>query len=1023
MTEIILTSSVLILLLALLRRVLRGRISPCVQYALWLLVAARLLIPGTLFDSPVSVLGAAQRIQASIQTEETLSGSPAVNEPSLPADGPSASFAAQHTDGPSAPFAALPADGPAAAFATKPQEVRRTEDIPGRVWKAGIWITGGAMAVSNLVFYLRLRKSRKRLEAPAAPWAGDLPLYEADGLPSPCLFGLVQPAVYLNEAAMEAEHPEHILAHEYAHYRHGDHLWSILRCVCLAVHWYNPLVWWAAALSRRDCELACDASALRRLGEGERIDYGQTLLRMVSKRNPPSALLHMATTMTAGKRAMTERVALIIRQPRTRKLTLALAAALACLLAACAFGGGSGGTQDSLPEYPGLHWNDSPAAVMEALGITEEDFLSTMKQDEAGGSCRTFAFDLENPAFDPAAQYAAFHFSQYADTGHGLGLDMVTMSYPDDPDDMEAFDALREELARQYGRAGELDNSPYTADVIERSLDDQHSKREIDAIVGRDHLSQWEALQNQSGPHYFFWDAGTDALPKDQAEALTELSQGGQHAASGFQFAPEFPTMVRVSWTDRSLEEYTFNQITYDARNYVALLQPATVPDTPAPSPLLEFPGLHWNDTPEAVMKALGITEEDFLESGEDLDGLSNSRYFAIGDYLLYGHTAQYVIFHFIQHVGTGHNMGLSIVQVCYPDDMEDFGAVRSELVRQYGPADEASDAVREINSNWKNLLGDRYDRWVELQQQSGTNFLRWTAPMDSQTQEALLAIQENDILQHRIEGGQPFASLSWNSSSIFTPTFNTVTFDGSSYVFTLQIYSVTDRERDAGRLVHYVQLGEDPGVWLRLMSSTGWTAIRQAAVDEGLDGGDGSGFAVQIIDAAAQYVDRQGLSLTEEECRDILDASTGLDGAVADAYQALVFRLHDVTPGLFADVVLHMPEGAQRDAILDLFRYGRESGLSREETVSALEREWENSLTAAPAEMTLAKAGETFQFLPVGAYGEYTAVYTSSDPDVVWAASDGTITARSPGEADVTLHFNGAQGQREFVCHVTCQW
>lgn len=67
MTEIILTSSILILLLAALRRVLRGRIDPRVQYALWLLVAARLLIPGTLFTAPVSVMGAAEGLQTSIR--------------------------------------------------------------------------------------------------------------------------------------------------------------------------------------------------------------------------------------------------------------------------------------------------------------------------------------------------------------------------------------------------------------------------------------------------------------------------------------------------------------------------------------------------------------------------------------------------------------------------------------------------------------------------------------------------------------------------------------------------------------------------------------------------------------------------------------------------------------------------------------------------------------------------------------------------------------------------------------------
>ena len=67
MKEIILTSSILILLLAIFRQAVRGRIAPRVQYALWLLVAARLLIPGTLFTAPVSVMGAAEDIRISIR--------------------------------------------------------------------------------------------------------------------------------------------------------------------------------------------------------------------------------------------------------------------------------------------------------------------------------------------------------------------------------------------------------------------------------------------------------------------------------------------------------------------------------------------------------------------------------------------------------------------------------------------------------------------------------------------------------------------------------------------------------------------------------------------------------------------------------------------------------------------------------------------------------------------------------------------------------------------------------------------
>ena len=51
----IVSSSLLILLVLLLRAALKDRVSPCLRYTLWLLVLLRLLFPGTLAHSPISV--------------------------------------------------------------------------------------------------------------------------------------------------------------------------------------------------------------------------------------------------------------------------------------------------------------------------------------------------------------------------------------------------------------------------------------------------------------------------------------------------------------------------------------------------------------------------------------------------------------------------------------------------------------------------------------------------------------------------------------------------------------------------------------------------------------------------------------------------------------------------------------------------------------------------------------------------------------------------------------------------------
>lgn len=135
----------------------------------------------------------------------------------------------------------------------------------------------------------------------------------------PASSGVIRPAVYLTPgAAADPVTLTHSVVHELTHFRHGDHVWSLLRCLCLVLHWYNPLVWLAAALSRRDAELACDEATIRRLGEAERAAYGRTLIGITCGSRP--SLLRTGTTMNFGKSGLRERISLIVKRPKTAAL-------------------------------------------------------------------------------------------------------------------------------------------------------------------------------------------------------------------------------------------------------------------------------------------------------------------------------------------------------------------------------------------------------------------------------------------------------------------------------------------------------------------------------------------------------------------------------------------------------------------------------------------------------------------------------------------------------------------------------
>ena len=164
-----------------------------------------------------------------------------------------------------------------------------------------------------------------------------LPVYLVDDLSSSCLFA---GAIYM--APETAEDPSslcHVLEHELAHHRHGDRLWALLRCAALILHWYNPLVWWAARLSRQDSELFADAGAISRLGEDARESYGYTLIRLAAGSPSHTPLLVPVTAMKSSKKELRERVSMIARPSRRSLAVAILVLILAAAAAGCAFAG------------------------------------------------------------------------------------------------------------------------------------------------------------------------------------------------------------------------------------------------------------------------------------------------------------------------------------------------------------------------------------------------------------------------------------------------------------------------------------------------------------------------------------------------------------------------------------------------------------------------------------------------------------------------------------------------------------
>lgn len=364
MKEILITTTVLILCILLIRRIFHGKISSRLQYAIWLLVVLRLLIPvSAQFDlGPLSGFrlmdlvekdesGIAERLEETIRLEEPIH---------ITVDSRSTLFRLFTMDEIRGTMESMPEDGPTAVFMAGRLGFSWL-DVLWFLWGLGAFVVGVWILTTNMVFSRRLRKTRRNFDLPEGVKEaagllsegdsagkvngrlffrrkGRLPaFYLAEGISSPCLYGFPgHEAVYLTtDVADDADKLRHVVVHELIHRKHGDSFWALLRGILVTVYWFHPLVWVAAVCSKRDCELACDEGALAMLGEAERISYGETLLSIITRNGRASDLVCTATTMTGSGKSVKERIRFIAKEPKI--FYAAVAGVLFLIAAVCLF--------------------------------------------------------------------------------------------------------------------------------------------------------------------------------------------------------------------------------------------------------------------------------------------------------------------------------------------------------------------------------------------------------------------------------------------------------------------------------------------------------------------------------------------------------------------------------------------------------------------------------------------------------------------------------------------------------------
>lgn len=286
--------SALILAVAVLRRLLKGRLPPGAWLTLWTVCLARLL-------APVS-LGSSLSLYALLPGRAALSPAPS---PTLIPDLP-----------------ALP------SVNTSPAEGSQASSIsPAHILPA-LYLIGAACVLLWLaVGYVRTRRAAAcatvlpRSDPRCAGLPRSVRVAEGPVPGAPLTFGALRPVIILPPGLSGAA-LDFVLAHEGVHARRRDNLWHYAVAVALVLFWWDPAVWLMARLIRRDVELSCDRAALRRLGPDRRGDYARALLTFAVRGEGP------AFSHTFGQKQAEERIIAIMKFKKTSLISLTLSLVL-----------------------------------------------------------------------------------------------------------------------------------------------------------------------------------------------------------------------------------------------------------------------------------------------------------------------------------------------------------------------------------------------------------------------------------------------------------------------------------------------------------------------------------------------------------------------------------------------------------------------------------------------------------------------------------------------------------------------
>lgn len=371
------SGALLILVLFLVKRFLKDKISKQWQYYIWLIVIIRLLLP---FGAEINLMGKIYQVIDQAITQET--PLPQIHTSAI-----------QYSE----PVAGLEQETASAEALTVAHPFQDMISLlTGHVWL--IWL---AVALGMLIRKVTVYQSFVQYIN-----SGSIPVSDIDILDrlsitaeqmginrpvelcinpqvsSPLLKGFFHPCIVLPSVDISEKDFRYIIVHELIHYKRRDMFYKWLVQVTVCLHWFNPFVHFMSREITKLCEFSCDEAVLVKVGYTNAEDYGETLLDAMAAVGKYKESLG-AVTLSENKKILKERLKAIMSFGRKSKAIHILTGALTLcmILGASILGVYPVEASSQMPEKPSVS-SLNKEDILSAQGTTDAHTAVSSSQVE-----------------------------------------------------------------------------------------------------------------------------------------------------------------------------------------------------------------------------------------------------------------------------------------------------------------------------------------------------------------------------------------------------------------------------------------------------------------------------------------------------------------------------------------------------------------------------------------------------------------------------------------------------------------